>query len=395
VSGGLTSQQRPDDPVLETSWGATPEALFAALGSGPGGLTADAVRRARERDGRNLLAQKGRHTDLALLWGQIANPMLLLLLGAAALSFAVGSRTDAWIILGIVFISVVIGFWQERAAAHAVEALLARVAVNAVALRDGVEIQIPVADLVPGDIVRLRAGNLIPADLILLDANALHVDEAALTGESMPTEKRAGPVPAGTPLAGRLGSVWFGTHVVSGTATALVVRTGLKTAFGAIANTLNSKPPASDFERGISAFGGLLVRTTTLLVVGIFATNLYFERNVLESFLFAVALAVGLVGSSTDPAGRISRRVRPPSSGRRSSQNSLPPCSRGSDQSGMAPTTCDAANGPCPTTECSCPWLLQSLATFQEPPVGAQLRPDGPVGRAGQPHGARAQGAPG
>ncbi len=293
----MTARHKPDeaDPVPKESWAAPLDALYAALGSGPGGLTTASAEAARARHGRNVLAQAGRHGDLAILWGQLGNPMQLLLLGAAALSFAVGSATDAWIILGIVLLSASIGFWQERAAARAVASLLARVAVNAVALRDGRDREMPVADIVPGDIVRLRAGNLVPADLVLLDAKALHVDEAALTGESMPSEKRPGPVAADTPLAGRSGSLWFGTHVVSGSALALVVRTGAGTAFGAIAGRLDTRRPPSDFERGVSAFGGLLARVVAVLVVGIFVVNMYFERPFLESFLFAVALAVGLV----------------------------------------------------------------------------------------------------
>lgn len=287
----------PEDanPALDASWSVEPAALLAALGTSPGGLSGEAVLAARRRHGRNALGEGRRHTDAALLWGQVKSPMLVLLLGAAALSFAVGSATDGWIVVGIVTLSVAIGFWQERAAAHAVEALLARVAVNTTVLRDGAEVEVPVADVVPGDIVRLRAGNLVPADAVLLETNALSVEEAALTGESMPSEKRPGPVGVETPLAGRLGSLWFGTHVVSGTATAVVVRTGSGTAFGAIAGRLATQPAASDFERGLAAFGGLLVRVVSVLVVGIFATNMYFERPFLESFLFAVALAVGLV----------------------------------------------------------------------------------------------------
>lgn len=283
------------DPVLDASWGASPEALYTALQSTPAGLTEEGANRARRRYGANTAAQRGRHSDLKLLWGQIASPMMLLLLGAGVLSLAVGSMIDAWIILGIVGLSVLIGFWQEHAAAHAVEVLLARVAVNTVVVRGGADREVPVLEVVPGDVVRLRAGNLVPADAILLEANALHVDEAALTGESMPTEKRPGPVDAQTPLAGRLGSLWFGTHVVSGTATALVVRTGGRTAFGEIARRLNTQPPTSDFQRGVSAFGGLLVRVTSVLVFGIFTANMYFQRPFLDSFLFAVALAVGLV----------------------------------------------------------------------------------------------------
>ncbi len=283
------------DAILASSWGADPAALFAALGSTPAGLSESAVQGARRVHGLNRLTRLGGHSDLHLLWGQVASPMVLLLLAAGVLSLAVGSAVDAWIIFGIVGLSVLIGFWQERAAVHAVEALLARVAVNTTVLRGGVETEIPVSEVVPGDVIRLRAGNLIPADAVLVEAKALHVDEAALTGESLPTEKRPGSVPVETPLAGRLGSLWFGTHVVSGTATALVVRTGADTAFGEIAGRLNTQPPPSDFQRGVAAFGGLLVRVTSVLVFGIFAANLYFQRPFLESLLFAVALAVGLV----------------------------------------------------------------------------------------------------
>ena len=291
----LRSPKALPNPTLDSSWAAASEAVLIALHSAPTGLTEAAVLELRRRHGLNTMTSRSHRSDAALLWAQVASPMMLMLASAAVVSLAVGSSTDAAIIVAIVVLSVLIGFSQERAAAHAVARLMARVAVNTVVVREGRDRETPIADLVPGDIVRLRAGHLVPADAVLLSSTALHVDEAALTGESLPTEKRAGPVPLDTPLAGRLGSLWFGTHVVSGIATAVIVKTGPETAFGAIAARLNTTPPLSDFQRGISAFGALLVKVTTALVFAIFAANMYFHRPFLESFLFAVALAVGLV----------------------------------------------------------------------------------------------------
>ena len=289
----LRSPKALPNPTLDSSWAAASEAVLIALHSAPTGLTEAAVLELRRRHGLNTMTSRSHRSDAALLWAQVASPMMLMLASAAVVSLAVGSSTDAAIIVAIVVLSVLIGFSQERAAAHAVARLMARVAVNTVVVREGRDRETPIADLVPGDIVRLRAGHLVPADAVLLSSTALHVDEAALTGESLPTEKRAGPVPSDTPLAGRLGSLWFGTHVVSGIATAVIVKTGAETAFGAIAARLNTAPPLSDFQRGISAFGALLVKVTTALVFAIFAANMYFHRPFLESFLFAVALAAG------------------------------------------------------------------------------------------------------
>lgn len=128
----------------------------------------------------------------------------------------------------------------------------------------------------------------MPGDCLVLESRDLFVDEAALTGETYPVEKRPGAVPADTALAGRSNTLYLGTHVVSGTARTLVVRAGRQTEFGAISDRLKLRPPDTDFERGVRRFGYLLLEVTLLLVVAIFALNVALERPVMDSFLFSL-----------------------------------------------------------------------------------------------------------
>ena len=153
---------------------------------------------------------------------------------------------------------------------------------------------ITVDQLVPGDVAILTAGARIPADCLLLDSQDLFVDEAVLTGESFPVEKSTGIVPADAPLARRSNVLFQGTHVVSGKGRAVVVRTGRATKFGAIAERLRLHPAETEFEHGVRRFGYLLMEVTLLLVIALFAFDVYLQRPVLDSFLFALALAVGL-----------------------------------------------------------------------------------------------------
>jgi Mg2+-importing ATPase len=160
--------------------------------------------------------------------------------------------------------------------------------------RDGRPVEIPQEQVVPGDIVEFAAGDVIPGDCLLLEATDLFVDEAALTGETFPAEKAPGVLPAESPLLRRTNAVFMGTHVVSGSGRAVVVRTGPETEFGKIAGRLRLRPPETEFERGVRRFGNFLLEVTLLLVMGIFVINVYLDRPVLQSFLFALALAVGL-----------------------------------------------------------------------------------------------------
>lgn len=225
---------------------------------------------------------------------QFSSPIVVILMVAAVLSFALNDATDGAIILFIMLVSGLLGFWQERGAAHTMAALLSSVEMRARVRRDGREQVIPTHNLVVGDVVLVRAGDGIPADCRLLEECDLFVDEAALTGESFPVDKSPGVVSPEAPLAARSNVLLLRTHVVSGSGVALAVRTGRATEFGQIAERLRLRPPQPEFEHGVRRFGALLLEITLVLVITIFAVNVYLQRPVLESFLFALALAVGL-----------------------------------------------------------------------------------------------------
>jgi len=198
------------------------------------------------------------------------------------------------LILSIVIVSGLLGFWQERGASNAVAKLLSIVQIKAAVMRDGSSKEIPVEEIVPGDIVNLNAGDVVPGDGLVQESKDLFVDEAMLTGETFPAEKTATVLPVETPMAQRINALWMGTHVVSGSATVVIVRTGKDTEFGKISERLKLRPQETEFERGIRHFGYFLMEVTLVLVVAIFAFNVYLARPVLDSFLFSLALAVGL-----------------------------------------------------------------------------------------------------
>jgi Mg2+-importing ATPase len=275
-------------------WSAQVIELLERLGTTPGGLTDKEARRRLEQYGSNLLKPKKRTDTLTLLFNQFKSPIILILLFATGLSFFLQDVTDALIILAIIVVSGMLSFWQERGAASAVEKLLALVQIKATVLRDGNQTEIPVEEIVPGDIVILNAGDAVPGDCLILESKDLFVDEATLTGETYPVEKLVGVLPPETPLSQRTNSLFMGTHVVSGTARAVVVRTGKETEFGKVAERLKIRSPETEFEHGIRRFGYLLLEVTLVLVTAVFAINVFFARPVLEAFLFSLALAVGL-----------------------------------------------------------------------------------------------------
>ncbi len=281
-------------PTPSAFWSVSASEMLQQLETAQQGLTGDEARQRLSRYGANLLKPPKRSDAFALLLAQFKSPMILILFLATGLSFFLKDPVNALIILSIVLISGLLGFWQEHGASTAVEKLLAIVLIKTKVVRDAGAQELPIEEIVPGDIVVVSAGDIVPADCLVLESRDLFVDEAMLTGETFPVEKAAAVLPAETPLGRRTNAVWMGTHVVSGSATALVICTGKATEFGQVSDRLKLRPQETDFERGIRQFGYFLMEVTLVLVVAIFAINVYLARPVLDSFLFSLALAVGL-----------------------------------------------------------------------------------------------------
>jgi Mg2+-importing ATPase len=275
-------------------WSAPLPSLLEELGTSARGLSTEEAYRRSATGTLTRLRRTSRARGPRLFLHQFENPIAAILVVAAILAFFLGDRADAAVILAIVVVSGILGFWQERKAAHAVERLLALVQPKATVLRNGLEQQLAPEDVVPGDVVLLSAGDSVPGDGRLLTANDLFVDEAALTGESFPVAKAVADLPPDAPLARRTNAVFLGTHAVSGSAVAVMVHTGRDTAFGAISERLRLRSPETEFERGVRRFGYFLLEITLLFVLAIFAFNVAFHRPALDSLLFALALAVGL-----------------------------------------------------------------------------------------------------
>ncbi len=281
-------------PVPATYWSRAADVVAQELGTQLDGLSSTDAARRLALVGSNDLQRRGSSSRLHVLWRQLRSPLVLLLVFAAAAAGVTGAWSDATIVAAILVASVGVGYRREYHAEAAIALLLERVQVTATVRRDGTWGPVPVRAIVPGDIVQLSAGCIVPGDALLLEATELHVNEAALTGESFPAAKRAGPVSAEAALRDRDGVVYLGTNVRSGTAHALVVATGRATAFGQIAGQLLVQPPETEFERGLRRFGLLLLASMFVMVVLVFAINVMLGRALVETLMFSIALAVGL-----------------------------------------------------------------------------------------------------
>jgi Mg2+-importing ATPase len=301
-SGGAIASDRPaaigivnGEPGPDDFWKEPIDRLLVQLATTAAGLTTAEAQSRLATYGANDAATDKRTP----LWLQFVvrfrNPLVIILLVASGLSAATGDIASFVVVLAIVMLSMILDFVQEVRAQSAVEALRRSVAVQATVRRDGAAISLPLDRLVPGDIVDLIAGDLVPADSRLLLSRDLFVNQALLTGESYPAEKQAGDAPSGAENpAGASNAVFAGTSVISGTATIAVCRTGGKTALGHLATSLAEKPPDTAFVVGIRHFGMLIMRFTVLMVMFVLVVNISFHRPILESLMFAVALAVGL-----------------------------------------------------------------------------------------------------
>lgn len=281
-------------PGVERYWTLRIDELFLALRTGRTGLTTAEAQSRLKAYGPNAIHARRSTGAWALVLRQLRSPQFLLLTFAALASLLVTQWIDAAIIGAILVVSAVLGFLQEHRASRAMARLQAQVRVTAVVLRDGSESSLPAENVVPGDLVRLAAGGLVPADGVVVESNDCLVDQAALTGEAFPVEKRACEVPPDAPLAERSNSLFMGTSVRSGDALMLVVETGPATVYGELAGRLGQRQPETEFERGLRRFGYMLTQFMLVLVFFVLTINVVFARPAVEALLFAIALAVGV-----------------------------------------------------------------------------------------------------
>jgi Mg2+-importing ATPase len=259
-------------------------------------LTTEEARKRLAQYGPNETTTVKRAGPIKRILMSLANPLVLVLLLASAVSAALGDPTDAFIIVTIVFFSTALDFYQTRRSQNAADKLQSQVALTATTLRDGNWVEVPRREVVTGDVIRLSAGDLVPADARLIEARDLHANQAALTGESIPAEKEAGESDASpeNPADAR-NVVFLGSSIESGTANALVVAIGRNTSFGDIVARLAARPPETEFDRGTRQFGLFITRVVFLLVLFVFLVNAGIRHQpVLDTLLFAIALAVGL-----------------------------------------------------------------------------------------------------
>jgi len=293
MSDPAASSPKLADAAHDAYWRTPAAGLFERLGCTRQGLTSAQAAERLIRFGPNAVAVDTRRGLAGKIGKRLAEPLVAILLVAAAISGFTGDVASFLIILSVVGLSIALDVVQEQRAETAAEALKRSVAIHADVIRDGAARSLPVEQIVPGDVVELRAGDLVPADGVLLEGRGTHVNEALMTGEPYPVEKRAGTCDATEP-ADAFNALFAGTSVVNGEATMLAVATGETTRFGGIAAALVNAEPPSAFERGIHRLGLLILRLTIFLVLFVLLVHIAFGRPVLDSFLFAVALAVGL-----------------------------------------------------------------------------------------------------
>lgn len=275
-------------------WSLQPDEVLEGLSTTASGLSASEAEKRLAAEGKNRLSKGKGDSPLRIFLRQFESPVTLLLLFATVVSFLMQDTTDALIIFAIVLFSAVLSFFQEYRAGVAVEELLKVVGDKVTVERDGKEREISAEELVRGDVILLRVGDLVPADCYLLSASGLTANESALTGETFPAEKRAGALDAGTVLAKRSNCLYMGTGIKTGSGRAVVVHTAPESEFGKISASVQSKEKPTDFERGVQSFGTFLIRITVVMLAAIFLFNILMKKPLFDSFMFALALSVGL-----------------------------------------------------------------------------------------------------
>jgi P-type Mg2+ transporter len=274
---------------------ADTDTVLKELGSQLTGLSGGEADTRLKQIGTNEIAREKRQSALMRLLSNIKNPLVLLLMALGVLSFLTGDMRATVVIFVMVVLGVVLRFFQEMRADNAAAKLQAMVSNTATLVRDGKDAEVSLKMLVPGDIIRLAAGDMVPADALVLSAKDLFLNQAALTGEALPVEKKAAPAPATVQNPLELPNICFlGSSVESGSATAVVIHTGNRTYFGSLAASIVGQRQLTSFDLGVNKFTWLMIRFIAVMVPAVFLINGLSKQNWLEAFLFAMAVAVGL-----------------------------------------------------------------------------------------------------
>ena len=278
-----------------TSYTVSETELYSQLGSSTNGLTAEQAAHAADDFGPNTVASGGRQSMVMDLLHRCRNPLVIQLLIIAAVSYIMDDIKATVVVGGMVFLSVFLSYFQEARSSKAVEKLQKLVKTTVTVLREGKEVDVPLEEVFPGDVVILAAGSLIPADLRILSAKDFFVTQSALTGESMPVEKNADTnQPVGRAPFEFTNACFMGTNVLSGSARAIVIATGAKTYFGSLAAKMLSKREATSFDKGVHAFTWLMIRFMVVMVSAVLVIVGLRDHNWLEALVFALSVAVGL-----------------------------------------------------------------------------------------------------
>lgn len=282
-------------PVLVESSASSVEPLLVRFGTALSGLTSEQAAYLLEQRGPNAIASEQKHGWRRLLRNAVLNPLVILLTVIGVVAFLTQDYDTAVIISLMVVLGLVLRFVQEYRADVAAAKLRAMIHITTTVLREGTEQDVPVSQVVPGDIVKLAAGDMIPADIRILSCKDLFIVQSSLTGESLPVEKFDTPVDGAGRSPLELHNVCFlGTSVESGSATAIVIATGFNTYLGRMAKAITAQQPPTSFDRGIQRFTWLMIRYILVMVPLVFLINGFTKGNWHEAFFFALAVAVGL-----------------------------------------------------------------------------------------------------
>lgn len=279
---------------MKDFWSYDKDDILKKLNTSENGLSSKEADDRMARYGKNVFEETKSGSNVMIFLSQFKSPITMILIFAAVLSIFMKDYSDGMIILIIIMISSFLSYLHESKANDAVKRLLSSVSVTSSVLRDGAFKEIDNGNLTIGDIIRVKTGDMIPADCLLMEGNSISTDESSLTGETFPVEKVTTTIPADTNLSKRKNSLWMGTHVMSGSGKAIIVNLAKDSEFGKITSSLSQKDVDTDFEKGIKDFGNLILHVTTLLIGLIFLFNIVLNKSFLESFMFALALSVGL-----------------------------------------------------------------------------------------------------